>query len=259
MKKIVSNLLNILYTTWVFMMFVAPLPFVLLAHILVKIVPPQRRLLIIYRVHRVWIGFTEITTGLHFKVQHHERVQKDQAYVFVVNHINILDIPIVGSCIQHTWKSLAKKEILAIPFLGWVIGQIAVMVDRSSKDSRRRSVLQMVRELKEGTSILVFPEGTRNRTSGPLKSFHQGAFSVAISAKVPVMPVVITHTRSMQPVNTVRFFPGTGYMTFLPPISTENYRDEDLIILMEEVKTVMETYIQENDPHFQKPIEEIYL
>lgn len=257
MKKIAGNLISALYTAWIFVMFVLPLPLVLLVHIVVKIIPQERRLRVIYRVHRRWIGFWEFMTGLHFKVQHHDRVQKDQAYMFVVNHINLLDIPMVGSCIQHTWKSLAKKEILAIPLVGWLIGQIAVMVDRSSKDSRRRSVLQMVRELKGGISILVFPEGTRNRTSGPMKTFHQGAFSVAISAQVPIMPVIITHTRRMQPIDTMKFFPGTGYLTFLPPISTKNYKEEDLGKLMNEVKMTMENYIMEHDPHFQTEKEEM--
>ncbi|MEZ4826514.1 MAG: lysophospholipid acyltransferase family protein [Bacteroidia bacterium] len=250
MEKIFTRPISYLYTAWVFLMFVFPLPLVLLVHIAVKPLEEKKRLRLIYRVHRIWIGLWEWFTGLHFQVNEHHRVLPDQAYVFVVNHCNLLDILMVGSCIQHPWKSLAKKEILAIPFVGWLIGQIAVMVDRSNRESRKASVLHMIRELRKGISILVFPEGTRNRTGEPLKSFQQGAFSVAISAQVPIVPVIITETRPMQPVDSLTFKPGKGHITFLPPVSTQGYSEHEVNRLMEEVKTMMETFILSHDPWF---------
>lgn len=190
-------------------------------------------------------------TGIHFRVHHHDRVDQNQAYIFVCNHSNMLDIPFVGSCIMHPWKSLVKRELLRIPFVGWIIGQISIPVNRSDKESRKKSLLNMIRELKSGVSVLIFPEGTRNRTKEPLKRFYPGAFSVAISAQVPIMPIILSETRPLQPIDTIEFYPGKGHMTFLDPISTEGYTEKDVPVLMEKVRKTMYDALVELDPQFQ--------
>ena len=247
-----KNWENTIFLIWAWPIFILPMPLVLLFHVVVSVLPQKPQLLLIYRAHRAWIQFWGNLTGIRFSVHHHERVQKDTAYVFVVNHCNLMDIPIVGSAIIHPWKSLAKKEILSIPFLGWLIGRISITVDRKDKKSREESITRMVDALNAGVSILVFPEGTRNRTDNPLKDFHLGAFRVAAKAQVPIIPIVLTNTRSLQPVNTLRFYPGKGDMTFLPPISSEGYTLETASFLKDKVWEEMNQAILERDEYFRE-------
>ena len=252
-----SLLLNRLYFGWAVFVFIIPIPLVLLCHILVRVLPEGNRLRAIYRVHRTWIKWWEILTGIHIRVHAHDLVDPEQAYVFVCNHSNMLDIPFAGSCIMHPYKSLVKRELLKIPFVGWIIGQISIAVDRSSKESRKTSLMSMVRELNEGVSVLIFPEGTRNRTKEPLKRFYPGAFSVAISAQVPIMPIILSETRPLQPIGTIEFYPGIGHMTFLEPIPTEGLSDKDVNDLMQQVQQVMFDKLVELDPQFHGIREEV--
>ncbi|MEL6591122.1 MAG: lysophospholipid acyltransferase family protein [Bacteroidota bacterium] len=244
--------LNLLYVGYVFITFIIWLPVVVLLHILFKLIPDEkRRLRLIYQVHRGWIGLWEILTRINMQVERHDRVDPKQTYMFVANHNNMLDVPVVGSCIQHPWKSLVKKEILDIPILGWIIGNISIPVNRCDRASRSRSLKGMVQSLNDGISILVFPEGTRNRTEQPLKQFHGGAFRVAIEAQVPIMPIVMTGIRQMQPVDTMEFYPGDIQMKFLEPIPTEGLSAADEGKIKEKVYRIIEAELLENDPFFQ--------
>lgn len=250
MKYTMNSVSDILFQCWAWLLFALPMPFILVFHVLVSLIPQKKRLVYIYRAHRVWIGLWEFGTGIQFSVHNHEIVEKDQTYVFVVNHCNLMDIPIVGSSIIHPWKSLIKKEILSIPFLGWLIGRISISVDRTNRVSREQSMQGMVAALKEGISILIFPEGTRNRTPNPLKDFHTGAFRAAIAGNVPIIPVILTDTRKLQPVDSLRFYPGRGHMTFLPPISTEGFTKATVPLLKDKVWEEMNAAIIERDPDF---------
>ena len=251
MKRHLLNLISWVYTGWVVLIFLLPIPIILLVHIIAKVFKEGTRLRFIFRAHRIWIAIWEWLTGIHFRIQNADLIDPNQSYVFIVNHVNLLDILMVGSCIQHPIKFLAKKEILKIPFVGWIIQQVAVMVDRSNKESRSRTMLEMKRELNNGVSILVFPEGTRNRTPHPLKTFYPGGFRIALTAGVPILPVVITNSRNLQPVHSMRFFPGKCEMTFLSPISTENMKTEDVKALSDKVRNIMEAAIRNRDKAYQ--------
>lgn len=244
-------MLNKLFFIWAVIVFVIPIPLVLITHVVARLYPEHNRLIFIYKAHRMWIKWWETLTGIHFHVHKHELIDPQQTYVFVCNHCNILDIPIVGSTIIHPWKSLVKRELLNVPFVGWIIGQISIPVDRGDKASRKKSLLQMIQELNDGVSVLIFPEGTRNRTEEPLKRFHPGAFSVAISAQVPIMPIILSETRPLQPIDTIEFHPGHGHLTFLPPISTEGYTEKDVATLMNQVHETMSQALIALDPQFQ--------
>ena len=243
---------NLLYVSFAFLTFIMWTPLVVLAHIVLKLVTnPQKRLRLIYKVHRVWIAIWEALSRIHIEVQDHEKLEPEQTYMFVANHNNMLDIPVVGSCIQHPWKSLVKKEILDIPIIGWIIGNISIPVDRSSKASRGKSLVGMVQNLRDGISILVFPEGTRNRSNEALKKFHGGAFRVAIKAQVPIMPIILIGSRELQPVDTIEFYPGNIQMRFLDPIPTKGLKSSDEAMLRDKVHQIMEAALLENDPYFQ--------
>lgn len=243
-------LFNRIYFGWVILVFILPVPLVVLAHILLRPLPEPARLCRIYQVHDVWIRSWSLLTGIRFRVVGKERVDPGQAYVFVANHSNMLDIPLAGSRIHHPWKSLVKRELLRVPAVGWIIGNIAIPVDRSSKRSRQQSLLLMVQELRRGISVLVFPEGTRNRTPQPLKTFYSGAFVVAIKAQKPILPIVITGIRQLQPVDTLLIYPGRVTMTFLDPVPTAGLTDADVESLMEQVRGLMEAYLRAHGPAF---------
>lgn len=112
------------------------------------------------------------------------------AYVYVCNHYALLDSAyIVGT----TWEGLhiiAKKEVLDNAFLAWLSGNVGVIpVNRDGNDVR--ALLDCFKCLKNGEKIVIFPEGTRNKTEAEMLPFKHGASVMAIKTKTPIIPMVI--------------------------------------------------------------------
>jgi 1-acyl-sn-glycerol-3-phosphate acyltransferase len=106
-----------------------------------------------------------------------------------------------------------------IPLFGLFYRIGSVLVDRNSEQSRRDSYLRMKEVLGMGLHMCLYPEGTRNKTDQPLKSFHNGAFRLAVDTRKPIMPAIIFHTKQVLPAD--RFFflwPHRIDMHFLEPV-----------------------------------------
>ena len=110
--------------------------------------------------------------------------------VMVVNHQGILDI-VLGYTIFHPFKWVSKRELFHAPFIGWILrlGD-HVGIDRGNRADAQRMVEMCVQLLRDGTSVMIFPEGTRSR-SGQVLHFKSGAFAIALAAGVPVVPIVM--------------------------------------------------------------------
>jgi 1-acyl-sn-glycerol-3-phosphate acyltransferase len=228
-----------LYAGRLLIAFVLAMPGVVLAHVFSIGLEERRRLRFLYRVNQAWMAVFQALGGLRWRVHHLDRLEADQTYVFVCNHVNLMDIPIVGGSVIHPWRSLAKQDILRIPVLGWIIGNISIMVDRSSRQSRNESVGRMIDALERGVSVMVFPEGTRNRTPQPLQPFYPGAFTVAIAAQVPIVPMLITNSYQLCSDRPLRFWPGRAHLTALEPISTQGLSEADIPVLAQRVHRYM--------------------
>jgi 1-acyl-sn-glycerol-3-phosphate acyltransferase len=215
-------------------------------------VADPRRTLIAYRANRVLISVWFFMVGIRVKEQGKEKIEVGKTYVFISNHTNILDMPMSGYFLQHYCKALAKKELRKIPGLGFLFVMTSIMVDRSSPESRSRSMQALITYLREGTSIMLFPEGTRNRTTLPLKDFHRGAFRTAIEAQVPILPFVFLNIRHLQPVDTFWLTPGTVTIQVLDPIETTGMNTADSGKLLDTVHQMMTAAIVNGDDLFKK-------
>jgi 1-acyl-sn-glycerol-3-phosphate acyltransferase len=120
-------------------------------------------------------------------------------------------------------------------------------VDRANPESRKRSAEKMTESLKNGLSLLIFPEGTRNRTPEPTKEFYDGAFKSAILAQVNVAPFVLINIRHLQPVDTNVVYPGRITMRFLDPISTVGMTDADTETLKNKVRAMIDEVLRKED------------
>lgn len=239
----IRNILNLLYSFYCIVTFFIVLLFLLLAYAAVFFLNDRVRTLTAYRANRfltwIWLGIC----GYTLEVEGWEKVDPNKTYMFVANHTNMLDLPITGYFLQHYYKSLVKKELQYVPIFGLLIMVSSVKVDRSSADSRKLSTQIIVDKLKGGISILIFPEGTRNKTDQPLKSFYSGAFKTAIMAQVPIHPMVYLDHRSLQPVRSYRFYPGHIRVKILDAIETKGMDYNQAAKLQERVYKLMEDVI----------------
>ena len=249
--KLLQRIANILYSGYCIVTYTIMILILVPAYAAVHFLDDRTRTLSVYRANRVISGLWFAACGYRLQIEGAEKIDPVQTYMFVCNHCNILDMPVTGYFLQHYYKSLAKAELRRIPFMGFLFSAACVFVDRSSIESRRRSTQTIMDKLKNGVSFLIFPEGTRNATQEPLKSFHNGAFKTAIMAKVPVLPIVYLDHRSLQPAHTFSFRPGTIRVRVYDAIATEGMTTTDVETLKNQVYHLLEQTIIQEDKNFK--------
>jgi 1-acyl-sn-glycerol-3-phosphate acyltransferase len=173
-----------------------------------------------HRVARLWSGMILWTIGAQVQVEGLKQIDKSKAYIYAVNHLSALDIPVLYKYLPFQFRILAKKELFRYPFMGWHLrrsGQIAV--DQNNIRSSIRSVGNAVRALKGNMPIVIFPEGGRSE-DGQLQAFMSGAFYLAIKAQVDVVPMALVGTFEVLPINSFHIRPRPIRLLVGNPIST---------------------------------------
>ena len=181
------------------------------------------------QVSRVWMFVYLHLIGCPLTVKGKEHFAKNENYVVVCNHNSLMDVPVSTPFMPRANKTIAKKSFAKMPLFGWVYTFGSVLVDRNSDASRRKSYDEMKRMLAIGLDMVIYPEGTRNRTTDPLKKFYDGAFRLAVDTKKPVLPAILFHTKKVLPAN--RFFylrPHKLEMHFLAPVASTGISAEEL-------------------------------
>lgn len=154
-------------------------------------------------------------------VRGREHVERGATYVMVANHLSLLDILVLFRLFRHfTWVS--KAENFRVPLIGWNMRLNAyIPLKRGDRESVTAMLARAEADLRDGISVMIFPEGTRSR-DGRLKPFKDGAFQLAATTGLPVLPIVVSGTGDALPA---RGFVLQGRhpitLTVLPPISSE--------------------------------------
>lgn len=173
-------------------------------------------------VSRVWMWLYLRLIGCPLLVKGKEQFDSNTNYVVVCNHNSLMDVPVSTPFMPRANKTIAKKSFAKIPLFGWIYSFGSVLVDRKSDESRRRSYEEMKKMLAIGLDMVIYPEGTRNRTSDPLKSFYDGAFKLAVDTGKPILPTVLFNTKKVLPANIFFYLmPHHLEMHFLPPVESK--------------------------------------
>jgi 1-acyl-sn-glycerol-3-phosphate acyltransferase len=178
-----------------------------------------------------------------------EGFDRTRPYVYMSNHLSLVDGPLLVLVIPQLVRIILKKEIFGIPIVGLGMRYIGfVPVDRKGVDSGRRSVERAARLMKEARySFLVFPEGTRS-LDGRLQRFRRGGFFLALAARAPVVPVVIRGTRDLMPKGSWFAKPGRVLVAFGRPIDVEGLGPDDLPALVERTRAAIQDLAGKEGP-----------
>src|SRR5882724_3873678 len=215
-----SDIFGRIWAVWGILLFVSTMlvfliPFLLFCYFLKDPVKTSR----FNRFSRAWMAVFLTGIGCPLRIRGKEKFQKGQTYIVVCNHNSLMDVPISSPGIPAGNKTIAKTSFAKVPIFGLMYSTGSVLVDRNSETSRRESFNKMKEVLEMGLHMCLYPEGTRNKTGDPLKSFHDGAFRLAISTGKAIIPAVIFNTRKVLPVQKPFFLrPLPLYMHFLDPI-----------------------------------------
>ncbi len=180
-------------------------------------------------ISRIWMSLFLTLSGLRFSVTGKHHFNKIGPAIVICNHNSLIDVPLSTPFLPRANKTIAKKSFIYVPIFGWIYQFGSVIVDRKNDHSRKTSFDNMKRVLDSGLDMLIYPEGTRNKTSEPLKSFYDGAFKLAVDTQKPIIPVVILNTKKILPAYPIMCFkPGKIQMDILAPINSQGHTVKSL-------------------------------
>ena len=139
-----------------------------------------------------------ILTGVKLIVRGKENIPSDSAVLFVGNHRSYFDILITYVNFPGVTGFVAKKEMLRYPLLrDWMKNIHCLFLDRDDIKQGLKTILKGVEEVKNGVSMCIFPEGTRNKVNDTFLPFHEGSFKIAEKGGVPVVPMTILNAAAI--------------------------------------------------------------
>lgn len=198
---------------------------------------------------RIW-GWLILKIGLiRVHVEGLERLNPTETVIFCANHPSAMDIPILLASLPVPFRFLAKRELFRLPFLGWHLrrsGHIAV--ERGRPREAMKSLEEAAERVRQGTPVVLFPEGTRSRRPGRMLPFKTGSFYLAIRSGVPVVPITLNGTRHVLEPDTYHVRPGRTELIIHEPIPTAGLTLDDVHTLSDRVRAaILSRFVPQQD------------
>jgi len=188
---------------------------------------------------RTWSWLILKTSGIRVRVEGLEHVNPGQTTIYCVNHQSAMDIPILFTNLPVQFRFVAKRSLFNMPFMGWHLRRSGhIPVDRDRPQQAMKSMKMVAQEIREGKSVLLFPEGHRSR-NGQLMPFKAGSFYIAILARVPIVPITINGTSGVLKPDTYHVRAGQTEMIVHPAIETQGLKLKDADHLSERVRGII--------------------
>jgi 1-acyl-sn-glycerol-3-phosphate acyltransferase len=197
----------------------------------------DRRGVLAHRCARWWAWLILKTTGVRVAVEGAGRLAPDRAYLFLANHQSIYDIPVLFWHLPFQIRIIAKASLGRFPFLGWHLRRSGhVLVDRTNPG--QATFAQVARLMRDGVSLLVFPEGTRS-ADGQVSRFKAGTILLAIETGIPIVPVAIDGTREVMRKGRLMTCPGHALVRIYEPVPTAGLTRADARALAARVEATV--------------------
>jgi len=166
--------------------------------------------------------------GIRLVIKNKNNLWDNRPAVFIFNHQSSVDLFVVAKLIRENATGIAKKELKMMPIIGQMMAASGVIfIDRKNREKAIEALKPAVAALKSGTSIIIFPEGTRSKTY-QLGKFKKGAFHLAMQAGVPIVPVVIRNAHDAMPRGSNIFRPTAIEVIAKPTISVADWTEENM-------------------------------
>ena len=150
---------------------------------------------------RVWVRWILATFRVRVDVAGLENVPTHAPVILMSNHQSLADIAAIVSTLPRSvsWRFVAKKELVRVPIFGQaLVASGHIIIDRGNREKAVASLHRAAERIRAGTSVIVFPEGTRS-PDGHLRRFKSGPFHLAVEAQVPIIPVTVSGSQRITP------------------------------------------------------------
>ena len=184
-------------------------------------------------------------SGVSVEVTGAEQLDRNRPFIFAANHQSQFDIFLLQGYLGLDFRWLAKKELFRIPIWGRSMRMTGyIPVDRSHGRAAMQSLEEAAARIAAGTSVIIFPEGTRS-IDGRLQPFKSGTMLLAIKSKVPLVPVAIIGTHNILPKGKLLATPGKVTIKIGAPIDTGNYTSRDKNELAARLRSALVSMLDE--------------
>ena len=190
-------------------------------------------------IARIWSRSILAAARVKVTVKNLSYIDPRRSYIYMSNHQSAFDIPVLLAYLPVQFKWLAKAELFKIPIFGFAMRRAGyISIDRSNRRSAIKSLKRAAEMIRNGVSVIIFPEGTRSR-DGSIRPFKKGGFVLAVDSGVPIVPVIIHGTRDIMTKKTLRIKPGEVILEIEKPIVTADYNRKTKDQLLERVNQVI--------------------
>ena len=171
---------------------------------------------------RFWAWTLMKIGGIRLEVSGQENLPKDETVVYMPNHQSDLDWPIIFRVVPGQYLFLAKQELFDTPVFGaYMKLQEYIPIERTNFRKSFKTYQTIITLIKSGSSIVIFPEGTRSFTN-KLGKFKPSSFSILQETRVRVVPIAIDGSTNIQRKGSKLINPGKVRITILPPVSFDD-------------------------------------
>jgi len=190
-------------------------------------------------VARWWAKSILFVSRTKVNVRGLENIDPNKPYIFMPNHSSNFDIPVLLGHLPVQFRWLAKAELFKFPLFGYAMKRVGyISIDRSNRKSAFESLEKAATAIRNGRSVLIFPEGTRSRDNR-IQEFKKGGFVLAIKSGVPIVPVIIHGTWQIMAKTGITIRPGNVLLEILQPIDTTAYPLNQKERLMDDLRRRM--------------------
>lgn len=192
-----------------------------------------------HRVARVWAHSILLVSGVRVDVRGLANVDPARPCIYMSNHLSNFDIPVLLAYLPVQFRWLAKAELFRIPVFGPAMrGAGYISIDRSDRRSAFESLRRAADTIRNGASVLIFPEGTRS-SDGEIAPFKKGGFVLAVDSGALVVPITIRGTFGIMPKGSFQIRPDRVRIVVHPPIDASDYTRKTKDGLMRAVDRAM--------------------
>ena len=195
-----------------------------------------------------WIlGIVRDLAGITYEVRGLEHIPSDRAVLYVGNHRSYFDIVMGYTTVPAPTGFIAKKEMIGIPLLSqWMVQMNCLFLDRKDIKQGLKTILQGIDYVKDGVSMCIFPEGTRNTGEDLLLPFKAGSLKIAEKTGCPIVPMAITGSADILENHFPRVKSTHVVLQYGEPILMEDLSKDDRKHLASIVQKKVETMLADN-------------